>query len=98
VVEILKQTLNIYRKTAIKPGNKKSDPRASPKLSKFVWTNWMNFVESNDETTSKPEAKKNMTKPEETVSKMGTKLPRHFNDQFILSLLSRHKEIRHLNV
>ena len=71
MVEILRKALVMYRKTAIKPGNKESDQKGDPKLFKFVWTNWLDFVKSK----------------ELKLEKDTWKLPKNFNDQYVLGRL-----------
>jgi len=36
-VRILDQTLEMYRETAVEPGNKPIDPRADPKFFDYTW-------------------------------------------------------------
>lgn len=40
VVQELLKKIDEYRRIAVKPGNKPSDPRANPILNGGVWTNW----------------------------------------------------------
>ena len=85
VVRIMERTIEMYRATAIPPGNKPIDPRGDPKLYGYTWTNWLDFCEPMDAKEAENMVKK-------------SKLPPHFNDAFILSSLLGHKDILNLNI
>lgn len=42
-MKVFENHLDYYRKTAIKPGNKKSDSHADPKFYNNTWVNWGDY-------------------------------------------------------
>ena len=45
VVRVMERTIELFRSTAVPPGNKPIDPRGDPKLYGYTWTNWMDYYE-----------------------------------------------------
>ena len=83
VVRIMETTVEMYRSSAIPPGNKPIDPRGDPKYYGYVWTNWMDFYDSEVLQQSPIRTKKIRDK---------------FDDTIMLSALSSHSEVLSLKV
>jgi hypothetical protein len=79
----MEKTVEMYRSSAIPPGNKPIDPRGDPKLYGYIWTNWMDFYDSESDRQSPIRPKK---------------IQENVNDVIMLSALSSHSEVLSLKV
>ena len=43
LVKVMRDKLEDFQKTAMKPSNEPFDPEADPKYWGYVWTNWKDF-------------------------------------------------------
>lgn len=49
ILKLLQEVIVKYRRSAVSPINKPKDLRGQPKFWNYTWTNWMDFIEHDDE-------------------------------------------------